>query len=632
MLALAGLLALPAAASAGMAGAAATPDDLEAKVDMLTRQLAELKAQMESMKEDQDEFVDEFEEKSEDWDLASRFKFYGDFRARGDYYSAEAPGHYGAMDVANGVGAVLDAGSTTNIDNLLGAFAMTTADPLSNFAGALSVTPQANFEAAAVGAGLSTTQAADLAAIFYDPSVGAMLGGMPAATTIGDVTGYFANTQQLVAFMKNLSPADRARIFNNLTRAYTPQPTADYDNNTMFTNRFRLNMRVNATENIEFKTRLAMYKAWGMQNNPVDYTLNGGTAYLSTFGMDGAATRQPDDSVLRVDRAFVNWNNIGGQPIWFSIGRRPTSDGPPAHIRLGTDERMATPISFMDYPFDGLSLGYAYSDLFGLGGTGRVRFCYGRGFESGPTDDGDGLKDTDFAGLSWDIYKDGPRFINFQSFASFDIFNVPDNVTFANPLELALGTGNGTLDRQTMGNIYHTSLLYMDKWKDLNFFGSFGWSRTDPRGVDEMGTGLLTSWWDDDYDESENGYSVYLGMRYDLEDLGLKLGLEYNYGSKNWLAFTPGHDDMYQAKLATRGDVYEAYLIWDLPAGEAVSKYAKTFVRLGYQHYDYDYTGSGFWLGKPIDIDDLSDDPLNAQFYTPTEEIDQIYLTFEAFF
>ena len=96
MLALVGLLTLPVAASAGMTGSEATPDELEAKVDALTRQLMELKAQMESMqeeqvvlKEDQEDFVDEFEEKSEDWDLASRFKFNGDFRARMDMYSAD---------------------------------------------------------------------------------------------------------------------------------------------------------------------------------------------------------------------------------------------------------------------------------------------------------------------------------------------------------------------------------------------------------------------------------------------------------------------------------------------------------------------------------------------------------------
>ena len=33
-------------------------------------------------------------------------------------------------------------------------------------------------------------------------------------------------------------------------------------NDTLWTNRFRLNMRVKATENVEFKGRFAMYKTW----------------------------------------------------------------------------------------------------------------------------------------------------------------------------------------------------------------------------------------------------------------------------------------------------------------------------------------------------------------------------------
>ncbi|MFA6901371.1 MAG: DUF3373 family protein [Desulfurivibrionaceae bacterium] len=35
-----------------------------------------------------------------------------------------------------------------------------------------------------------------------------------------------------------------------------------------------------------------------------------------------------------LDRAFINWNNIGGSPAWFSFGRRPTTDGPPNHLRI----------------------------------------------------------------------------------------------------------------------------------------------------------------------------------------------------------------------------------------------------------------------------------------------------------
>ena len=568
-LVLAGLIAMPVVANAGGDG------DLAAKIDQLTRELNALKAEMNSMKADNEEAFEELDEKSEAWDLASRFKLSGDFRARGDWNTAEVPDHWSAMDVSQ---AMANAVPTM----LGGAFP----DP---------VTP------AMIQSVLPMFKAMD------DATATANLNGMGAFKTTGQ----------------------------------------DYDNDTLFTNRFRLNMRVKATENVEFKGRLAMYKAWGMQNNPVDYTLMGGPHFLSSSftGFDGGMTRQPGDSALRVDRAFVNWNNIGGQPVWFSVGRRPTSDGPPAQLRLGMDQRMATPPSYMDYPFDGLSMGYAYNSLFGMEDfPGRVRFCYGRGFESGPTEDGDGMTDVDFAGFSWDVYKKGDRFLNLQSFGGFDIFNVPDGIDFPNPVEFANylndpgfydptdPSANLLLDRKTMGNIYYSTLIYMDKIDNLNYFFSAGWSRTDPRGVDELGTGLLTSWWDEDYDEAKDGVSFYVGARYDMPDHGLKFGLEYNYGNKNWIAFTPGHDDLYQSKLATRGSVYEAYLVYDLPTGEAVSKYAKTFIRLGYQHYDYDYTGSGFWLGEPIDIDDVGDNPLNAQFYAPVDKMDNIYLTFEAFF
>ena len=49
-------------------------------------------------------------------------------------------------------------------------------------------------------------------------------------------------------------------------------------------------------------------------------------------------------------------------------------------------------------------------------------------------------------------------------------------------------------------------------------------------------------------------------------------------------------------------------------------------------HYKYNYTGSGFWLGEPMDIDDLANDPLAAQFYTPIDKLDQVYLSLDAYF
>ena len=508
MLALAGLLVLPTIAAAGGGNRNA---DLESKIEELSRQLDELKAQMAQQNETIADYGDKFEDiddRSEKWDLASRFQFDGDFRARGDYYSASTVFPAGTPLQWNGVG-------------------------------------------------------------------------------------------------------------------FNTSSNGDLENDTILTNRFRLNMRVKATENLEFKGRLAMYKAWGMQDTP-----DSDNGYIGGFPIfDGNTTRTPSDSALFVDRAYVNWTNIGGAPVWFSIGRRPTSDGPPAQLRMGKDERMATPVEYMDYPFDGISLGYAYDWGNDALGTGRIRFCYGRGFENGlQGDTGANINDTDFAGLSWDVMQQGSRFLNVQAFGAFNIFNYPaftddaDNTT--------LPAAYGFTSRENLGNIYHTSAVYMDKIDNLNFFIAGGWSRTDPNANGMFNDPLSAT---PVNTSSENGYSIYTGIRYDIDTYGLKLGAEYNYGSQYWIAFSPGHDDLYMSKLATRGNAYELYLIYDLPTGEAISKFAKTFIRLGWQYYDYDYSGGFDWNYKPYDLDS---DKFQLQMLgmNPVESANQVYITFEAAF
>lgn len=501
MLALAGLIALPAIASAG--GGAKPSSDLERKIQDLSDQLNQLKAQMAAQNESTnakigalDNTVASFSDRADEWDLASRIKLYGDYRARMDFYNAE--------------------------------------------------------------------------------------------TVLG----------------------------------------RSLDNDTAWTNRFRLNMRVNATENVEFKGRLAMYKAWGMESAMADAS---GTAWPQ---FDGNSTRTPSDNALRVDRAYVNFNNIGGAPVWFSIGRRPTTDGNPANMRMNIAERSGTPL-IMDYPFDGISVGYAYKwgqDM----GTGRVRFCYGRGFEDGLQVDGDGMEDMDFAGISWDILQKGDRFLYAQTYLAMNVINYPN---FQDPIiNSSFGSVamSGMGDRENVGNIQHSGLMYMDKVANFNYFITGGWSRTNPNENGMFNdpfspTGANT--------DSENGYHVHLGIRYDIDPIGLKLGAEWNYGSQYWVGMTPGHDDLYQSKIAARGNVYEVYGIYDLPTGPAISKYAKTFMRVGYQHYEYDYAGSNDWNMYPYDLNDSADlgkiGMLNGMFangYDPIESADQIYVTLEVAF
>ena len=527
------------------------------------------------MKEDQEDFADEIDEKAESWDLASRVKFYGDFRARGDYYQA---------------------------------------DLVSNPLNMHNWQSQSMFDA------IHNT---------------GTIGGMPAAFG-------FLNNSDLMNPDSTISRQAKFQHLANYMGMFAPiggaMPAAnaysddEVDSDTLFTNRFRLNMRVKATDNIEVKARLAMYKSWGTNTLPPSVT------QFSFPSFDGTSSREPTDSTLRVDRAFVNWNNIGGQPIWFSVGRRPTTDGPASQVRMGTDQRMATPVAYMDWPFDGISLGYAYANLFGMDDVpGRVRVCYGRGFENGLQYDdvNSSLNDTDFAGVSWDIVKKGDRFAYIQSFMVFNAFNFPefDNSDMNDFYSFFLG------ERQNIGDILHTAAVYQDKWENLTYFISGGWSRTmpdDDTGMFNdmlgnmnamMGMGGTVQANDDD----EDGYNIWLGVRYDLEEQGLKFGLEYNHGSQYWIGMTPGHDDLYSAKLATRGDVYEAYMIWDLPSGDTISKYAKTFIRLGYQHYEFDYTGGSDWNIKPYDIDDAEGKAWAAMMPT-LEKADQVYLTFEAYF
>lgn len=512
ILALTGLIALPTLA---VAGGNASPADLENKINELSRQLDELRSQMAKQNETVTKVSSKvntmdtmLEDKSEKWDMASRFQFNGDFRARGDYYKA---------------------------NNVF-----------------------------AAGTQIANT---------YDQ--------FGAVTSTKDAGG-------------------------------------NQSNDTMLTNRLRLNMRAKATEDLEFKGRLAMYKAWGMQSAPD----NRDDAFPV---FDGNTSRTPNDSALYVDRAFVNWNNIGGAPVWFSVGRRPTTDGPPAQLRMDNDSRNATPPAFMDYPFDGLSLGYGYDWGNDALGTGKLRFCYGRGFENGLQNNisSTSISDTDFAGFSWDIFQQGPRFLNVQTFGAFNLFNYPvfsDSATNQN-FSTLMG------DRKNLGNIYHTSGMYMDKVSNLNYFIGGGWSHSKPNDngmFNDRAIGSIDT-------NSEDGYSIYTGVRYDMDNLGLKIGAEYNYGSQYWVAFSPGHDDLYMSKLATRGNAYELYMIYDLPTGAAISRYAKTFMRLGWQYYNYNYSGGFDWNMKPYDLE-TEKDKLGYLGMNPVKSANQVYLTFEAYF
>ena len=409
--------------------------------------------------------------------------------------------------------------------------------------------------------------------------------------------------------------------FISPTAMPVPAPASTPKNDTLMTNRFGLNLKAKATQDVTVTTRLLMYKTTG--NSTADATNAGFFADRSSI-LDGTIGHVPSDNTLRVDQAFATWSNIAEQPIWFSVGRRPSTGGSPTHVRQNNERpgNGGVPGLLVDYAFDGMTLGYA-PDIVALPGS-YAKICYGRGFEAG-FDTKNGMRDTDMLGVAIVPIDTDPIRIDMQWNRAFSIFDNPNKV----------GAQLGDIDWYGLGAL---STLKKVGVGNLTMFASTGMSITHPNGKhalmdfgtgpQDTGAGLLVN----GPDKTEHtGYSAYLGLRYDLPS-GTKLGAEYNYGSKYWMPFDPAADDMWTSKLGTRGNVYEAYVIQELNLKPVSSYLSKTFFKIGYQYYDFVYTGSNNWVGAPVKISDLSASPMNAQMLPPLKTAQDIYASFEVKF
>jgi hypothetical protein len=226
-------------------------------------------------------------------------------------------------------------------------------------------------------------------------------------------------------------------------------------------------------------------------------------------------------------------------------------------------------------------------------------------------------------------YETDPLRVEFQWNRGFNIFDNPNNP----------GAQLGDIDW------YGVDLLSAVKAVGpgtLNTFASAGISITHPNasqallagpGSPASGAGLLGNGSDID---DETGWAAYVGARYDLPSR-TKIGVEYNHGSEFWIPFDPAADDLWTSKLGTRGNVYEGYIIQELPFQPISSFSSKAFFKVGYQYYDFDYTGSNNWIGAPVKIADLTAGAIpavfqNAQMFAPLKSAHDIYGTFEVKF
>jgi hypothetical protein len=423
------------------------------------------------------------------------------------------------------------------------------------------------------------------------------------------------------------------------TGGYAPQDyfviadpkTSKVNNDILYTTRLRLGMKAKVHDNVNFSGRLNMYKNWGDSTGVKVFDS------WNSFTMDGTNSGNTTGDIVHVERAYFDWNHIADTGLYLSIGRRPSTYGPPTQYREN-ELRGGTPSGHLvNFNFDGITLGYKLSDITGIEGQ-VVRFCYGQGFESqygnGELFDEIVTDDVHLGGFNIDALSDG---VNFLQFTLFQAMDVTDGFkgTIAFPGQIAeqmapvmwqdlqnFQNFNFVTRVQPSTNIGDITLggvgFSREEENGFTWFTSFGWTQTNPNGKGGLFGGLLSDpvyraavvtdpdggtmivpapTTDTSDNKKRDGYSLYVGVQIPAP-MG-KLGLEYNYGSKYWIPFTQSQDDVMGSKLATRGQAGEAYYIFDVNP--------KMFIKFGGIYYDYKYTGSGSPVGAPVKISDIQD-------------------------
>ncbi|MFZ2121881.1 MAG: DUF3373 family protein [Rhodoferax sp.] len=457
--------------------------------------------------------------------------------------------------------------------------------------------------------------------------------------TTGTAATYLAGLAQFSSAMMGIQTYDQAVAFQPMVDGMMPAlgayavtvPAYKPKNSSLYSNRFNLNLNAKATQDVSLTANLAMYKVFGSQSDGAITNSGSAPFFADRVGVfDGTLSRVPSTSNLNVDRVYATWSNIADKEMWLSVGRRPSTGGAPSNLRQNTAVRPGnggTPSLLVDYAFDGMTLGYA-PEIDALPGA-YAKFCYGRGFESGFSNfTGNSLEDTDMIGIAVVPIDTDPLRVWLQWNRGMNIFDAPtmSNTYFGD-----------TAPKTNLGNIDWFGVGFMSTHKNvgpgtLQVFGDVGMSVTRPNNnvSAQFGfQGLMTgAFFNPEAPSDKTGTAIALGVRYDLPSQS-KFGFEWNHGSKNWITFAPAADDMWTAKMGTRGDVYEAYYIQELDRKPISSFFSKAFFRVGVQYYKFDYTGSNNWVGAPVAIGDVNG---NLMTTTPLEDATNLYATLEVKF
>ncbi|MCF8105839.1 MAG: DUF3373 family protein, partial [Desulfohalobiaceae bacterium] len=195
---------------------------------------------------------------------------------------------------------------------------------------------------------------------FTAPQVQSLLsGGFTAPQIQGLLPGIDQQTAQRLADLEN-------------------PPAADVDNHAVRTLKFRLRMDAEYNEHLRFAGRLAAYKVFG---DSVGININKGG--FQDISFDGTTASNPHGDEIRLERAYFVYQDDWGDVPWsFSLGRRPSTEGPPLELKKNLPAVGGSPHAHLiNWQFDGGSLNFNLEEVVGIPGF-DIKFCYGSGFEN----------------------------------------------------------------------------------------------------------------------------------------------------------------------------------------------------------------------------------------------------------
>lgn len=345
----------------------------------------------------------------------------------------------------------------------------------------------------------------------------------------------------------------------------------------LFSNRLRLNLKADISENMQFTGRLTMYKNWQDDDFKERSAANSG--------------RDPSNSVLRVERAYVDYffELHEKLPMALTFGRLPMADGLPFDLREDTPRKSTYPSLAYDITADGIGLSIMLDRLTGLKGS-AFRLVYMRR----NTDNEDNI----YRKYEYNIEEQDYYIGQFETMLPGkylkDILFIA-NLSYIPEFPSIDLTSSGVLQPvdlpNSLGSVWTlTFLLEAKRFLGSNFdwFIGLAWNDIDASekparyralGLIPVNVGLGGPENKDD----RCGNALHVGFRYNIPFEPLnnpKFGVEFNRGSKYWYTANQGADDPLN-KLLLNGQCWDFYYI------QPINK--NLTLRLGYTFLRRDY-------------------------------------------